>query len=324
MSDSSTVHRKHHRRYDIGPSYIPLIQGVIATIPLALVFGWFTYEAYRISSQDCSVDNEENGGCSHLLALGDMIVICTVVSFFWALVLSYLMYYVPKRHALVHKYLTEGKRTIGDLFYKPRKGLGSCGSLSSYGSIVYPHPNRDFPIMLRRQVRVYDKFTRERSVLLYLPDQPLSAQPKLDLEIDNEVTELNAGRLEYITIFALIWYTFSIACSTYIRWVLSDIESGVEDGIYWIPNYGQVADLLIFSILTLMVVPGVSFTASYIAWRRHEDWFTNQHKILQEGDPVNPSTCCYYELDNDDDGEGEYSGPRVGAHNKFRRMVDDR
>jgi hypothetical protein len=315
MQENNPVLSK--RQYDLQPSTLPLAQSICATVPLAVLILWFMYEAYARPSQQCSqdVNNDEADSCSNLFALGDIIVVTLFVALAWAILCAYLSYFVPRRHALVDEYLTNGKTIIGDVFYSPRQAYHRCGRLTSYGTVVYPHPNRTMPVLLQRQVFVYEKFTREKSILIYLPDQPCSAQPKSDLRIDYDVAQLNTERLEFLRLFSIGWMLFSLACSLYSLFVLVDLESTLEYGMFWLPQNDSTYAIVAFATFVLVVIPVVSIGLNVVSWRIHRHWVTSKHKILQEGDPVNPSFCCYYE----DDYEDEYSQTSTKS---FRRMVD--
>ena len=100
--------------------------------------------------------------------------------------------------------------------------------------------------------------------------------------------------------------------------VLIDVDSNYEYGMFWLPQYDPVYAIVVFSMLVLVIIPGVSFLINHTAWSRHEHWMTNKHSILQEGDAINPSGCCF---DDDDCEEIEYQPSTVSSH-KFRRMDD--
>jgi hypothetical protein len=304
------------RQFDLEPSTLPLVQLICATVPLALPILWFMYEAFERPSQQCSQDTEnvQDDSCSNLFALVDIIVVTLCVALAWAILCVYLNYYVPRRHALVEEYLTNGKTIIGDVFYSPRKTY-RCGHLTSYGTVVYPHPNRNMPVLLQRQVFLYDKFTREKTTLLYLPDQPYSAQPKSDLRIDYDAAQMNSNRLDFLRLLSLGWLLFSLACSLYALFVLIDLDSVLEYGMFWLPQYTATYAVVAFSTFVLIIIPAVSLGLNVIGWSLHRHWLTCKHKILQEGDPVNLSFCCYV----DDDYEDEYSQT---SSKSFRRMED--
>jgi hypothetical protein len=328
--EGSGMSTKSKRRFDLGPSRTPLIQSVCATVPLAILLLYFSYEAYARPSRDCSTNPESVQDdqlnqqiateCSHLIALGDMVVVCVCIALFWATLAVYLIYYVPRRHALVAEYLTSGITIIGDVFYTPRKTLW-CGNLSSRGTVVYPHPNRDLPVMLQRPIYVYEKFTRERTALLYLPDQPCSAQSKTDLQIDYDVAQLNMERLHFLRFFSVAWLTFSLICGLFILLVLMSLDTNAEDGLYWLPDYGQNYALIVFVVFAVFIIPVGSLLSNVVAFYIHKYWMVSKHNILQEGDPVNPSGCAGFLFDDDDCEAIEYQPSSTSSH-KFRRMND--
>ena len=77
--------------------------------------------------------------CSGLVPLKQYVYIFLGLAFLWSLLATYLVYYVPRRHALTKAYLTQGQVVIGDVYYNRKKR--AIGALSSYGSAIYPHPD---------------------------------------------------------------------------------------------------------------------------------------------------------------------------------------
>jgi hypothetical protein len=309
---------KSNRRFELGPSNTPVSQAVLATSPLAGLLLWFLFEASRRPSQSCST-NPENvyddqlseeivDECSHKIALRDMVIVYLVVALCWAILGVYLTYYIPRRQELVNAYLTQGITLIGDVFYNPIKKPW-CGILTSYGTVVYPHPNQKTPIVIQRQVRIFERYTRERAAIVYLPGQPCSGQPKSDLQIDYDVSQLNQERLLYLKWLCWGWVAFSLIAPIYIMLVLSELDTDEDDGLFWQPDYGEqfIITLIVYTVFAVLIIPAVSMLINVIALRRHQKWMHSTHTILQEGDPVMPSSgCCF---DDDDCEELEYQPP---------------
>jgi hypothetical protein len=316
---------KSGRRFDIGPLHVPVIQSVLATLPLAALYIWFLYEAYKRPSANCtsyseSVDDDKGNNvftneCSSLVALGDMVVVCAVIALYWAVLAYYLIFFVPRRHNLVKLYLTEGKTIIGDVYYSSRNSK-RCSYLTSYGTIVYSHPNRETPLMIQRQVLVYEKYTRERAGLLHLPDQPCSAQPKEDLQIDHDVALLNQNRLHFMKMFSLGWLTISLLCPLYILFVLYEMKNTKDENQFWLPDYGEDYAFYVYFGFVFIAIPLCSVLVNGIGWKIHENWMTSKHTILLEGDPIVPSGCCFC----DDDEENSDCESSSKCH--FEHMND--
>lgn len=315
---------KSGRRFDIGPSHVPAIQSVVATLPLAALLFWFVYEAYTRPSDNCTTYSNSNEDdkvneaiadeCSNLFALGDMVVVCVVIALYWAILAFYLIFYVPRRHNLVKRYLTEGITIIGDVYYSNRASK-RWGYLTSYGTVVYSHPNRETPLVIQRQVLVHEKYTRERTGLLHLPEQPCSALPKEDLQIDYDVSQLNKDRLHFMKMFSLGWLAFSLLCPLYILFVLYEMDSNKDDNLFWLPDYDQDYAFYVYFGFLFIVIPLCSVSLNVIGWKMHEHWMISKHKILLEGDPIVPYGCCYDDDDDDEDSNCE-------SASKFRQMND--
>jgi hypothetical protein len=331
---------KSGRRFSIGPSHVPVIQSIAATSPLAVLFIWFLYQAYIRPSENCAgySDSYEDDNrneqvaeeCSYLIALGDMVIVCVVIALYWAILACYLTFYVPRRHRLVELYLSEGKTVIGDVYYSNRSTKRCC-FLTSYGTVVYSHPTMETPVMIQRQVLVYEKYTRERAGLLYLPDQPCSAQPKEDLQIDYDVAQRNKDRLDFMKMFSVGWLLFSLVCPLYILSVLYDMNNDDDDGDdnndnnqFWLPDYGRYYAFYVYFVFVLLVIPLGSIFVNVIAWKMHENWVTSKHNVLLEGDPIVPPGCCFDDDDDDDDdAEVEIqSHYKPSSKSKFQQVND--
>jgi hypothetical protein len=269
------------------PTFGSLAQIVIASAPLLALLCYFLYLAHERPSEPCYAEfltEDEISTACHLIPLKQMVIVCLVLGFMWSTLVSYLSVYVPRRRALIERYLENGKRINGNVHYNSEKTSScSCCHLSHYGHVVYPHPHYDkLPVYIRRQVRVVERYTREGTTLLYLEDLSFSAQPKQDLEIDREIFRLNEARMKTFRWFSWLQLAFCYIAPIYILGVLYDLD---EAGIYdFQPDYDTKNATFIFALVAGALTPITAYMISAIAWSRHEKWMTWEHKILEEGD----------------------------------------
>ena len=111
---------------------------------------------------------------------------------------------------------------IGDVYYNRKKR--GVEAISAKGTAVYTHPD-DATVTLKRRVRVFERYTRERAAILHLPGMPFSGQPKTDLEIDRDVSHMNQARLKILMWYSLAWTIFCALAPIYILRVLKRLDA---------------------------------------------------------------------------------------------------
>jgi len=298
------------RRFDIGSKTQPIVQFIAASLPFFLLLLWFLVEAHIRPKSQCYdedsyyADDDQSiadlqAACSDLIPLEQFVHVFLGALFCWTLLAVYLSLYMPRRHNLVKAYLEQGEKIIGNVYYSRKKHAGLA--LTATGHVVYPFPG-DASRIIRRKVYVYERYTRELAALLYLPGQPLSAQPRLDLEIDRDVTELNQERVSILTQYAWAWCVFCLLAPLYILKVIDKLNNrdiqAEEKGVYQPDtNVGNISTL--YYVLAFAVIPVSCVLFVALAWFMHKRWMTKQHKELEDGEPPEPSSqgCCF-----DDDG----------------------
>ena len=149
---------------------------------------------------------------------------------------------------------------------------------------MYPHPTSDSddPIFVERKVRVFERYTRERTTLLYLENMPFSAQSKLDLEADLKKTEDTSTREKLISIshFAFLIALLCYLVLAYILKVLWDMD---QDGIEsWQPDFGAFKTIIIYVVVGVFL-PVLAFLFNWLTWFRYKWWMTRSHSIVSSG-----------------------------------------
>lgn len=262
------------------------LQVVLTSLPILALLCYFVYLAAVRQSEPCYsevlADDEVEDAC-RLIPLIYMIYVYLGCAFLFSLVAGVLSLYVPKRRALIEEYLDKGKSIVGDIHYKASKNQGCCRP-AYYGYAVYHHPNYEkLPVFIRRQVRVFERYTRENIFLLYLEDKSFSAQPKEELMIDLEIFRKYETRMIVITCYAWVCVAFCYLAPIYILKVIYDLDNaGLSE---YQPDYDSTKAALIFAIVAGLVIPIAAFAINWIAWTRHEKWMTRDHRILEEIDP---------------------------------------
>ena len=297
------------RRFDLGSQTQPIFQFVVATLPFFAVLLWFLFETHRRPSSACYnegsyyADDDATrvslqDACSGLIPLRQFLFVFLGALFCSVLLAFYLTLYVPRRHSLVNAYLKQGSVVIGDVFYSRSKL--PFASLTATGHVMYPHPD-DGTRKIRRKVYLYERYTRERAAVLYLPGQPLSGQPKMDLEIDRDVAELNQERLSLLAKYVWAWVVFSLFAPLYILKVWEGLSSAEQepDGIYQ-PDaeLGNIGSL--YYVLSFVVVPFTCLLIMAIAWQWHKRSMTRAHYVLEEGEDAEPKSKGCFRFDDDD------------------------
>jgi hypothetical protein len=289
MVNSST------RRFDLGSATQPIIQFIVATLPLFFLLLWFLFNARSQVNSSCydavAIDDDQAlaihvAECSKLIPLEQFLYVYLVAEFGWILLAMYLTFYVPRRHGIINEYLTKGETVIGTVYFNRKKfGL----SLTSYGHVVYEHDSK----MVRRKVQVFERYTRELAAILRLPGLPHSGQPKVDLEIDRDVIELNRSRVKVLVWYAWAWSVFCMLGPIYIVEILKVLQSRNPDSAGNFTSW--------FYILAFVLIPSLSLLWNWSAWTLHRRWMTLQHKILEDGESPNEPErgCCF----DDDDCE---------------------
>lgn len=307
----------NHRRFDIGSSNQPILQFIATSIPFFVLCLWFLYSTARRPNVDCYLDanlvNDDatalyySEECSQYVPLKQFAIVFLVLAFLWGLLVAYLFIYVPRRHALIEEYLSKGKTVIGDIYFNRQKRTPLLG-LTAYGNAVYTHPKTGE--LLKRKVRVFERYTRERAAIVLLPDMPYSGQPKLDLEIDREVTDLNQKRLKILSYYAVFWLIFAHVAPIYIITIMQKIAN--PDAPPWQPDIDVDSFPMWYYIASFVLSPLLVVGWTFASWFWHKRWMTYQHKRLNEGDAYyEPTNCCFDDDDYESIEIADYLPPKI-------------
>ncbi len=164
----------------------------LSTTPLLAVYVYFIllaldrprviagqYENDEIVDDD--MDNNSN--TSNPVSLRTMLNSFLVTFTIWCSIALHLLYFVPRRRALMQKYVTDDEtyRLIGDVFYND-SSRGHCGRQTDIAYVTYTIP--DDHRIIEKKVRTYHFYHREKVTIVVLPDFPFSGQPLEDVKRD--------------------------------------------------------------------------------------------------------------------------------------------
>lgn len=266
------------------------VKYVLATVPLAVVLIMFVYEAYQRPSKpfynlpayvtDDATLRQAADASGSLVPLRDMAVVVLSFSVFWSILAAYFLGFLRAQHAMVEAFLSKGKSTMGNVVYE-RKGW-AC-EFRYYGYCSYPHPDPDSDpnaegeaVIVRKQVRLQEPYTRELVPILYLPGYPKSGQGKDDVEHASLMGLRNRPYEVFLGRFALAWTIVCICVAIYILHQMSVIDqaeyyAGITD------EYEDVhVGWKIFGLFIGIGIFGVAIGGTVLAWINRRWWILHQ------------------------------------------------
>lgn len=221
----------------------------------------------------------------------------------------YIGVFVPLRRKVMKSYLESGDSVLGDVFYEgtPHR----YGSFSKYAYVMYAHPVHPKQWLVRKRVRCFQQYTRERVTILLLPYHPFSGQPKSDVEMDLAASEESRRDTNKVLYCLIAWIIFLLAAPIYLLHQMGQIEDDYDD-----PKRGWI----IYLVVVLAVIPIVAFGGNYLRWRLHRHWALNRGVVIELKKPdgggeaqvrvaqstCNALDCMGYDVMEDED---EVSSP---------------
>lgn len=257
---------------------------VIGTIPFGAALIYLLYKA----SQRGYNDNNQDVAFS-LLDTTIVFLCCHVVSTLFAV---HLLVFLPKRRHLLGRYLREGETTLGDVvFDKPAKKISAycCRSIPDYGYAIYPHPTKINPsVVVRKHVRVYQPYTRERISILRLKGRPLSGQAKIDIEIDlSQMRTERDSTFRYGAAVSIFWVMFSLAGAAFCTYQMGSIGDGFLVG----NENAKLARRIL--LIVVAVNPFFVFAVNGIRFLLYNNWMVSGGATVEnEGDARTIQYCC--------------------------------
>ncbi len=264
-------------------------QFILTTLPLLGVLIYFLIEASRrpdlpiYNLPEDYTDDQWNTAVEEsglIVSLMDMLNIFLVLHIFWMAFAVYTTVFIAKRRRLIGRYLAEGELCLGDVIYD--KNSRACGGFHEYGYAVYAHPTQRK--LVRKRVRVYQQYTRERVAILRLPNRPLSGQCKIDLEIDlNAATKERDTSSIVITYWSLFWVVFTLLGPAFILHQIMAVDQLFDDDF----------SLAVKKFLIVVGLnPPFAFAVNWLRFLMYRNWMINRGAIIEdEGDARKISHC---------------------------------
>lgn len=264
----------------LAPQQGSITHFIVTTLPLFGLLAYFLYEAwdrpnaliYQIGD-DYTEDqmNAANAEIGSMIRLFDILIVFLVFHFLWTLFGIYVAVFIPKRRHLVGKYLSEGEEVIGDVLYD--KTSRTCTTFQDYGYAVYPHPTKK--TLIRKRVRVYQPYTREKITILRLPKKPLSGQAKIDIEIDlSAASKDRDNRNKHLSTFAVIWFFFTLMGAGYVVHQMGKLDGSMEN---------HSLSMKLFLVFVGLNTP-VAYFSNLLRFFMARNWMTNRGAMIDGSD----------------------------------------
>ncbi|KAG7360598.1 hypothetical protein IV203_035697 [Nitzschia inconspicua] len=277
-----------------------MIRFCLSTVPFLAVLVYFIYTAYHrphFYSQQVEGDDEP------LMSLMDILIVFLLFHVLWTLFTVYLVFYIPKRRRFLGRYLDEGETTLGDVIFdeSSRMKVLCCRlSYQDHGYAVYPHPNNPHGHVVRKRVRIYQPYTRERVAIVRLPNRPLSGQPKMEIEMDLSLMKKERDTtIKFMTFVSIAWILFALAGAVY---TLIQMTRSQDQG-FVVGNENAVLGRRLLVVVVGLNVP-FCLLCNFIRFLVWRNWMINRGAILEnEGDARKLQPTCLYTASSADGSE---------------------
>lgn len=248
-------------------------------MPFLALFIYFLYLAAMRPNLKIYTDGESEEAIKEagaIIPLMDMMGCFLAFLGLFSCLAVYIGIFVPKRRALMRSYLESGDSCLGDIFYEEPK-YQAFSKFSKYAYAMYAHPVHPKQWLVRKRVRCFQHFTRERVTILLLPYHPFSGQPKSDIEMDLAASEAARRDTNTVLYCLIAWIFFLLAAPIYLLHQMAQIEDDYDD-----PERGWT----IYLVVVLAVIPILALGGNYLRWRLHRHWVVNRGVVIELQKPV--------------------------------------
>jgi hypothetical protein len=275
-------------------------QFIVMTLPLLGVLVYFLVEAARRPNlaiynlpQNYSDDQYQQAVQESGLVIGlmDMLWIFLVLHAMWTTFAVYIISFIAKRRHLIGRYLAEGELCLGDVVFD--KGVRLCRGFNEYGYAVYAHPNQRQ--LVRKRVRIYQPYTRERIAILILPNRPLSGQCKIDLEIDLSIAakERDTSNKHFIR-WSMFWVCFTLFGAIYLLFVMQEVDDPFSHDVSFA--------FKVFLIAVGLNVP-FAFAINWARFLMYRNWMINRGALINDNGDARKVDHCIKIAESEDGSE---------------------
>eukprot|EP00546_Thalassionema_frauenfeldii_P015903 CAMPEP_0178896390 /NCGR_PEP_ID=MMETSP0786-20121207/1140_1 /TAXON_ID=186022 /ORGANISM="Thalassionema frauenfeldii, Strain CCMP 1798" /LENGTH=322 /DNA_ID=CAMNT_0020566775 /DNA_START=279 /DNA_END=1245 /DNA_ORIENTATION=+ len=246
-----------------------ICQIVIATVPLLGVLVYLLYEAairpnqpiYQVEGDDNVVIEEAWEQTPPLIPIFDMVVVFLVFEGIFMLLYSYTIIFIPRRRRLMESYLQMNESSLGDVTIDDR---ARCNRII-YGYVEYAIRGGK----VRKRVRLYQPYSRERVTVLRLQNYHFSGQPKTDVVIDILAAEAARQKVSQLMWLSLAWIGFTAVFG--IPFLLYQMKQ-----LRLMDTYEDVSLAMnLFIFVGVILIPVVSFLGMCLRWAVYRHWVVN-------------------------------------------------
>jgi hypothetical protein len=275
-------------------------QFIVTTLPLLGVLIYFLVQTARRPNlpiynlpQNYSNDEWEAAVAQSGLVIGlmDILSAFLVLHVLWTTFAVYIISFIAKRRHLIGRYLAEGELCLGDVVFD--KGARFCRGFNEYGYAVYAHPNH--LQVVRKRVRVYQPYTRERIAILRLPNRPLSGQCKVDLEIDLSVAAKERDTShKYFIRWSMFWVCFTLFGSIYVLYMMTRVDDPSSHDV-------SLASKVLFIVVGLNVP--FAFAVNWARFLMYRNWMINRGALINDNGDARKVDHCINIAQSEDGSE---------------------
>lgn len=266
----------------LAPSAGNIWQLVLATSPFLVVLLYLLYQAHvRPSNPLYNLDGVDDdarvkdiyNNSEPIIPLIEMVPIFLTFEFLFFLLASYIFVFLPRRRRLLRTYFDQSDTCLGDVTYTPPQWY--CRAGGQYGHVIYTYAGSD-QWKIKKKVRVFRLYGRERVTILQLWNRPFSGQPKDDLDIDMKASMRGIRASRIAGYFAILWVLFTALSPLYILRQMRIVQeqdpfedAGRAFKIYW--------------SVGLIVIPVVCIVGVFARWAAYKHNMVHKGLVLKEG-----------------------------------------
>lgn len=296
-----------------------------------------------------------------LIPLMDYLRTIVGMLMFWSFITVYMAVFVPKRRQLMKRYLkidddgntgtstsTAGdtsktdsgnanglgvKSIIGNVWYdRPRGCFWKMMDKFYYTDlayVTYKHPEGDQSdqeaLYVEKKIRTYHPYHRENVEVLVLDGNPLSGQPRTDVERDVASFKNHNGlhnKAPYqVLAICIFWILFCMSSAIYILSQMKEVENldfaqnmnGDDDAAYYNGdnNVDSAATyesaMQFFLLYTCVFIPIIAIGGNIVQWMFHFKWVALNGRVVQNKDELTKVVPNILEADEiADEDKGKY------------------
>ena len=148
----------------------------------------------------------------------------------------------------------------------------------NYATIEYTYPNSS-DWWIKKQVRVYERFSREKVTIVRLLNRPFSGQPLSDVEIDVQASSDSRNESTIIAFISFAWAAFCLAGAMLVYVQMTKLNrdeyEDADKAKCWLIAIGCTG------------LPVVVTLTIFVRWALYQHWIVSRGKVYKDDDSVN-------------------------------------